>query len=109
METHRMSNGLPTFLEHYGLSVGCALLALVSRLFIALRSNLDWCCLAALLIAGTGVGLIFHAKRPLYRQRRFLTFGSRVLPPDRRPFYRWGYGCVVFAAAVLLGLSLANP
>jgi hypothetical protein len=63
----------------------------------------------ALAMASVGAALIFYAKLPLYRQRRFFTFGSRVLPEQRRPFYRWGYRCVAIAVVLLACLLLAKP
>lgn len=62
-----------------------------------------------LFIATVGVSLVFYAKLPLYRQRRFFTFGTKPIPEHRRKFYRWGYWCVVLAAALLLCLRLAAP
>ena len=109
MEYRRQSNGLTTLVEHSGLLGICVAVGIASELFISLLSRVEWCLAVALSVAGVGVGLIFLAKLPLYRQRRFFTFGSGVLPPDRRSFYLWGYGCVILAAAVLLGLSVANP
>jgi hypothetical protein len=68
-----------------------------------------WCYDIGLAVSAVGASLIFYAKLPLYRQRRFLTFGSRALPKSRRSFYRWGYRCVLFAAALLLCLFLSRP
>lgn len=67
-----------------------------------------WCYGIGLAVAPLGVSLIFYAKLPLYRQRRFFTFGSGTLPERRRSFYRWGYRCVAFAAALLLCLLLSS-
>ena len=66
-----------------------------------------WCYVIALAISAFGASLIFYAKLPLYRQRRFFTFGSRALSEQRRPFYRWGYRCIAFAVALLLCLLLS--
>ena len=52
-----------------------------------------------------GVGLVFYAKLPLYRQRRFLTFGTKVLPEHCRPYYRWGYRCIGLGVFLLLWLQ----
>jgi hypothetical protein len=63
----------------------------------------------ALLVAIIGAALLFRAKLPLYRQRRFFTFGSRHLPADSLPLYRLALRfCLVgfSAAIVLLLLSL---
>lgn len=109
METRRQSNGLTTLAEHLGVLGTCVAVGIVSKLLITLLSRAEQCLAVALLVAGIGVGLIFFAKLPLYRQRRFFTFGSGVLPPGSRPFYRWGYGCVTLAATLLLWLSLARP
>jgi hypothetical protein len=68
-----------------------------------------WCYGVGLVVAAVGASLIFYAKLPLYRQRQFLTFGSRALPESSRSFYRWGYRCVLFAVALLLCLFLSKP
>jgi hypothetical protein len=68
-----------------------------------------WCYAVGLAVATVGVSLIFYSKLPLYRQRRFFTFGSRALPEERRPFYRWGYRCVAIAVVLLLCLFLSRP
>jgi hypothetical protein len=68
-----------------------------------------WCYGIGLAVAAVGVSLIFYGKLPVYRQRRFFTFGSRALPESRRPFYRWGYRCVTFAVALLSCLLLSRP
>ena len=113
MDTHRQSNGLQTFLEHYWfLTIGVS--AVLASLVLGFFSRLTgtpwiWCYAVALLFAGIGVSLIFFAKLPLYRERRFFTFGSRALPEGRRVFYRWGYRCAIFAVALLLCLLLSRP
>ena len=52
-------------------------------------------------VAALGVSLIFYAKLPLYRERRFFTFGPGGLPEQRRPFYRWGYTCALLGTLLL--------
>ena len=94
----------------WGMLMMVVPLALISQLF-PVFSRLGgapwmWAYFAGLVIGGLGISLIFYAKVPLYRQRRFFTFGSRALPEKRRPFYRWGYGCVVLAVILLLCLLL---
>ena len=51
-------------------------------------------------VAGGAVGsvLLFFARLPLYRQRRFWTFGSSQLDPFHRKLYRVAY--------VFLGISI---
>jgi hypothetical protein len=67
-----------------------------------------WCYVTALAIASIGASMIFFGKLPLYRERRFFTFGSGALPEQRRPIYRWGYRSVVFAVALLVCLLLSR-
>ena len=113
MDYERQSNGWVTFFEHWWFLVVApiALLAAKVILFFMRLSGAPWiwCYGIGLVVAAVGVALIFYAKIPLYRQRRFFTFGSRALPENRRPFYRWGYRCVTFAVALLLCLLLSNP
>ena len=91
-----------------------AIIAIVTTQLLTFFSSFTgtrwiWCYVGALIIGGVGASLIFFAKLPLYRERRFFTFGSRALPEQRRPFYRWGYCCVAFAIALLVCLLLSRP
>ena len=113
MDTHRQSNGLQTFLEHWGFLL-MAIVGLLSAQVFMFFTRLTgtpwiWCYGVGLLVAAVGVALLFYSKLPLYRQRRFFTFGSAALPESRRSFYRWGYRCVGFSVALLLCLLLSRP
>jgi hypothetical protein len=113
MDTHRKSHGLQTFLEHWGILV-IVVFGFIAGQALTFFMGLTgaawiWCYGVGLAVAAVGVSLIFYAKLPLYRQRRFLTFGSRALPKSSRSFYRWGYRCVLFAVALLLCLFLSRP
>jgi len=55
-----------------------------------------------------GVLLLFIAKLPLYRQRRFLTFGIRSIPESNHGFYRWGCRCSIVGCLFMLLLWLAS-
>jgi hypothetical protein len=59
---------------------------------------------AALLFGITGIVLLFFARLPLYKQRKFFTFGSRTLDAPHRKLYRWAY--VFVGACILLMISL---
>jgi hypothetical protein len=113
MEHRSQSNGLRTFFEHWWFLLIAVIGILASQVleFFTKLSGTPWiwCYGIGLAVAAVGVSLIFYAKFPLYRQRRFLTFGSRALPEGRRPFYRLGYRCVLFAVALLLCLFLSRP
>ena len=113
MDYRSQSNGLQTFQEHWGFLVVVVVAFLASQVltfFMRLSGTpWIWCYGVGLVVAGVGVALVFYAKLPLYRQRRFFTFGSRALPESKRSFYRWGYRCVTFAIALLLCLLLSRP
>ena len=113
MDYQRRSNGVMTFLEHWGFLL-IAVIALLTLQLLTFLTELAgtrwiWCCAISLAVAVVGVSLIFYAKIPLYRKRRFFTFGSGALPESRRPFYRWGYRCIILAVALLLYLLLSRP
>src|SRR5687768_10146566 len=85
----------------------------VTVLLIALRGPLarakegDFTLLViASAFSGAGIGLLFLARLPLYRQRRFFTFGSSALDAPHRRLYRWAYGFIV-GGVVLLGMLFA--
>jgi hypothetical protein len=113
MEYRSKNNGWRTFSEHWGFLTVVVVAVLTSQVldFFTRLSGEPWICFysIALAIASFGVALIFYAKLPLYRQRRFFTFGSGSLPERRRSFYRWGYGCAVFAVVLLFCLFLSRP
>jgi hypothetical protein len=105
MEHSRQNNGLLTFLEHWCFLV-IAVSAFLGSQVLSFFSGLTgtpwiWCYGVGVAVAAVGAALIFYGKLPLYRQRRFFTFGSGALPESRRSFYRWGYRCVIFPVALL--------
>jgi hypothetical protein len=97
----------------WGFWVMAIIAILIGQLlsFVSALTSARWvsCYVIALVVAGVGVSLIFFAKLPLYRERRFFTFGSRALPEQRRPFYHWGYRCAAFAIALLVCLLSSRP
>jgi hypothetical protein len=56
----------------------------------------------ALALGGVGTVLLFFARLPLYRQRRFFTFGSRALDEHHRRLYRWAYRFIGGSVLLLL-------
>jgi hypothetical protein len=54
-----------------------------------------------------GIVLLAFAKMPLYRQRRFFTFGSRALDKGHRRLYHWAYRFIGVSVVLLLFLLLA--
>jgi hypothetical protein len=89
-----------------------AIVSIVTSQILAFFTRLTgvpwiWCYSIGTTVAALGAGLIFYAKLPLYRQRRFFTFGPRAVPERRRPFYRWGYCCAILGG-LLLGCLLLS-
>jgi hypothetical protein len=112
LEYQRQSKGWITFMEH-GWFLGVALISLLSALVFGFFTSLSavarmGCLGVALALAASGVALIFRGKLPLYRQRRFFTFGSFELPEVGRASYRRGYGFIAFAVFLMLGLLLTT-
>jgi hypothetical protein len=108
MENHRRTNGLVTFLEHWGLLLTAALGLLVSQVvvFFMRLSGTPWiwffgASFALMIIGGT---LIACAKFPAYRSGRFFAFGPKSVPAHLQVYYRWGWR--VFAFGVVLSLCL---
>jgi bacteriorhodopsin len=60
----------------------------------------------ALLFGIVGIMLLFFARLPLYRQRRFFTFGSRALDDRHKRLYRWAYRLIGVCAFLLVALIL---
>jgi hypothetical protein len=60
-----------------------------------------------LVMALVGTGLLFWARLPLYRQRRFFSFGSHALPPASVSIYRTAYALLIPSILVLLFLALS--
>jgi hypothetical protein len=112
MEYSSKNNGWRTFSEHWGFLTVLLVTVLGWQVlsFFTSLSGAPWIWFygIALSLALFGVCLIFYAKLPLYRERRFVTFGSGALPQSRRSFYRWGYFCAVFAVVLLFCLFLSR-
>ena len=62
----------------------------------------------SLIVAVVGAALIFVAKLPLYRQRRFFTFGIRAIPESRHAYYRWGCGLCILGCVLMMFLCLGS-
>jgi hypothetical protein len=60
----------------------------------------------AVAMGGVGTVTLFHARLPLYRQRRFTSFGPAALDLRHRRLY-WRAYVLIGASVALLGLLLA--
>jgi len=112
VDYQRKSNGWQTFLEHWAFTLPVVLGLVVGQVltFFIRLSGVPWIWsyVGALLVGGAGIGLLLYAKLPLYRERRFFTFGAQALPEQRRPFYWWGYRCALFSVVLLACLLLSK-
>ena len=112
MEYRRETNGLRTFLEHWGvLSAVFTIIAGVAAysFFISLRGEpwIHFFFLSQSLLI-LGAGLIVHAKVPIYRRGRFFTFGPKSIPKNLAGWYRWGWRLFLFGVALSLCLFLSK-
>ena len=67
-----------------------------------------WAAAISFGIAIIGSALLFLAKLPLYRQRRFFTFGIQALPQSSRGFYRWGCRLAIVGCVLMFFLWLGS-
>ena len=51
-----------------------------------------------------GIVLLFFARLPLYRQRKFFVLGSKQLPPRNQKLYRIAYGFLIPSMLTMLGI-----
>jgi len=113
MEQHRQSNGLKTFLEHWGLSLTPFLVFLVSPLlFFFMRlsgASWIWFFAASFALMISGGSLICYAKFPIYRRGRLFTFGIKSVPEHLAGYYRWGWRVFLFGVVLSLCLSFSRP
>ncbi len=91
----------------FGLPVIATLLA-VSGVLSLHDSAWLWAAAAAFGVAMLGAALLFVAKLPLYRQKRFFTFGIQSLPQSSHGYYRWGCRCAILGCALMLLLCIAS-
>ena len=93
MEYRSHSNGLQTFLEHWGFFLVALVAFLASQvsLFFTRLSGTPWIwfLVASFALMIVGGGLIGYAKFPVYRSGRFFTFGFKSVPEPRVLPIRW--------------------
>lgn len=77
----------------------CASLPVFSFVANARWNPLYWTGLA---LSAVGLTLLFIARMPLYREKKFFVWGSRALPETSRRYYRWAYCLIVPGAALLI-------
>jgi len=96
------------FLAMFGMAIVPLIVALVAGVLLTplfrARSGDPTMLWVAVGLAIIGIVLLFIARLPLYRQRRFFTLGPGALDEPHRRIYRWAYRFI--AASVLLLLLL---
>ncbi len=81
------------------------LAAMVLPLLNKYRQSDGWTAFYFALGAGIiGVLFLFFARLPLYRQKKFFTFGPRLLDPAHRRLYRFAYCFLGLSVFLLLSL-----
>lgn len=86
----------------------CLLTGLLLPVLGRIRQTDAWnLFVVALALAAAGVLLLGYARWPLYRQKRFFCFGSRLLDAPHRRCYRAAY-VLIIAAILLLLIVLAK-
>ena len=113
MEHYPQSNGLQTFLEHWGMLL-MAVLAVVASQVLMFFTRLTgapwiWFFVVSFTLLLVGGGLIVYAKFPVYRSGRFFTFGLRSVPEHLAGYYRWGWRLFLFGIVLSLCLFLSRP
>lgn len=113
MEHQSRSNGLRTFVEHWGLLLTAVIAVLGSQvlLFFTRLSGTPWIWffVASFALMAAGGGLIVYAKLPVYRSGRFFRFGLKSVPEHLQRFYRWGWRVFLFGVVLALCLLLSKP
>jgi hypothetical protein len=113
MEHRSRSNGLETFLEHWGFVVVAVIAILVSQIlmFFMRLSGAPWIWffVASFALMTVGGGLMCYAKLPVYRSGRFFTFGVKSVPEHLAGHYRWGWRLFLFGVVLGLCLLLSTP
>ena len=97
------------FFGLYFIVIPVALLSgkLITLLSSARRSGDTTLLYSALAFGLVGTVLLFLARLPLYRQRRFFTFGPGALDKSHRKLYRWAYRFLGVSVLLLCLLLLA--
>jgi|ERR1017187_3037283 hypothetical protein len=95
------------WLWHLGMLVNLVCIPVLACMLLPIVARLRATDVGTLYGVGVGAGvvgilLLFIARLPLYRQRRFWTVGPRQLDRKRRRFYRLAYGSVTASLLLLL-------
>jgi hypothetical protein len=98
---------LAALLGFYWIMLPIAVLGgLILPKLLEAKNNGDMTLLwIALGLGCIGTAILFLARRPLYRERRFHQLGPRGLNPLHKRLYKWAW-CFIGLSIALLGLLL---
>lgn len=113
MDARKQGNGIATFLEHWWVWITILVAIITERIlgFFMGLGGIPWICffVASCALMVLGASLIGYAKLPLYRSRRFFTFGVKAVPQHLVGVYRWGWRLILFGVVLGLCLLLSRP
>ena len=92
------------WLGPFALAFVCGLATTLMNTFFAVRRGDLSFLVVSFGVCLTGVLLLFFARLPLYRQRRWFTFGPRHLTGIHRRIYFVAYGFLVIGFTMILAL-----
>ncbi|MBI3874440.1 MAG: hypothetical protein HY300_00405 [Verrucomicrobia bacterium] len=101
------------FLEHWGVTLICAIIGVLAGQILPFFVNLNGASWIYFFVASgalmiSGGALIAYAKFPVYRNGRFFTFGAASVPDQLTGFYRWGWRLFLFGAILSLCLLFSK-
>jgi hypothetical protein len=100
----------PDMLAIFGMAVIPAIVVILMTCLITplirARSGDPTMLWVAGVLAGIGIVLLFFARLPLYRERRFFVIGPGALDQKHRRLYRWAYGLIGCSTLLLVLLLL---
>ena len=106
-QDYSLRNFPPDLFATLGLPV--VIMAIFTSWLLSIHGNTwIWATAASFGIAVFGAALLFVAKLPLYRQRRFFTFGIQALPESSHGFYRWGCRCSIAGCMLIVFLLIGS-
>jgi len=106
-QDYSLRNFPPDILAALGLPIAVAVI-FCSWILSVHGATWIWAAAVSFGIGVLGAALLFIAKLPLYRQKRFFTFGIQSLPESSHPYYRWGCRFSILGCVLMVFLWLGS-